>query len=305
MGVETITVFKPTGPLNKVWLMWEVVKKFYSLSDDAHRAEIASLEKQINEHWTEAADLTEERMRGGTILADKKRLAGLSGDILIRATILHLLTAFVEFAVKQIFKLLLPNKKLPQRTSFETDLINPLKAIGAFTDYPPEYCKSVHKYRNAVRNQFAHGDWFELAREVQDLDLTKAFEGTAKLMAHFETNMQRLRPNEYYEVYIAKTLPEEQTSPDPTTWKFLVELPASARGTESEAMAAAGRAFRSELMSNPDFRSVRCRWAKLVPGVSRKLDPSKCIIGDRFRVTSDGCRVWILQKPSESDKSLQ
>jgi hypothetical protein len=177
-------------------------------------------------------------------------------------------------------------------------LINPLKVIGAFTDYPPEYCESVHRYRDAVRNQFAHGNWFELAKEVQDLDLTKAFEGTAKLMAHFETNIHRLRPNEYYEVYIAKT---EQTSPDPTTWKLLVELPASARGTESEALAAARQAFRRELMTN--FQSDRCSWAKLVPGVPRKLDPSKCIIGDRFRVTHDECRVWILQKPSESEVS--
>jgi hypothetical protein len=305
MGVETITVFKPTGPLNKVWLMWEVVKKFYRLSDEAHSDKIASLEEQIND-WTQAADvteadLTEERLRGGAMLADEKRLAGLSGDILTRATILHLLTAFVEFAVKQIFTFLLPDNTLPAIPKFERDLINPLKAIGAFTDYPPEYRESVHKYRDAVRNQFAHGDWIELAREVQDLDLTKAFEGTAKLMAHFETNMQRLRPNEYYEVYTAKTLPEEQTSPDPTTWKFLVVLPASARGTESEAMAAARRAFRSELMTN--FQSVSCSWAKLVPGVPRKLDPSKCIIGDRFRVIHDECRVWILQKPSESEVS--
>jgi hypothetical protein len=297
MGVETLTVFKSTGPLNKVWLMWEVVKKFYRLSDDAHSAEIADLEKQIND-WTQAADvteadLTEETLRGGAILADKKKVAGLSGDILIRATILHLLTAFVEFAVRQIFKLLLPNKKLPQKPSF-TDLINPLKTIGAFTDYPPEYCESVHKYREDVRNQFAHGNWVELAKEVQDLDLTKAFEGTAKLMAHFEANIQRLRPNEYYEVYIAKTFPEEQTGPDPTTWKFLVELPASARGTESEAMAAVRRAFRRELMTN--FQSDRRSWAKLVPGVAPKLDPLKCI-------TRDGYRVWILQKTGESEVS--
>jgi hypothetical protein len=82
-----------------------------------------------------------------------------------------------------------------------------------------------------------------------------------------------------------------------------VELPASARGSESEAMAAARRAFRMELVSNPNFQSGKSSWAKLVPGIPRKLDPSTCIIGDRFRVTSDGCRVWILQKPSESEVS--
>jgi hypothetical protein len=302
MDVETITVFEPTGPLNRVWLMWEVVKIFYRLSDAAHSDEIAVLEKQLDD-WTqaadatEAADLTEEQMRHGAMLADKKRLAGLSGNILIRATILHLLTAFVEFAVKQIFELLLPDKKLPPEPKFVRDFIDPLKEIRAFTDFPPEYCESVFKFRDDVRNNFAHGNWVELAREVQDLDLTKAFEGTAKLMAHFETNMQRLRPNEYYEVYIAKNLPEEQTSQDPTTWKFLVEFPANARGTQMEAVSAARQAFRRELMSNPEFKLGNGGWAKLVPGI-RKLDPSK-----RFRVTDDECRVWILQKPSESEVS--
>jgi len=294
MDVETITVFKPTGPLNRVWLMWEVVKKFYRLSDDAHSAEIAALEKQINEHRTETADLaeedlTEERLRSGAILANKKKLAGLSGNILTRAAILHLLTAFVEFAVKQIFKLLLPDNELPVKPRLEKDLILPLKAIEAFTEYPSEYRESVIKYREAIRNQFAHGNWIELAREVQDLDVTKAFEGTAKLMAHFEANIQRLRPNEYYEVYIAKAFPEEQTSPDPTTWRFLVELPTSALGTQMEAIAAAKRAFRSQLM-----KSGRPSWAKLVPGVARKLDPSKCI-------RRNGYRVWILQKPGEAE----
>jgi len=48
MNVESITVFRPTGPLNRVWLMWEVVKKFYRLSDDAHLKEIASLEREID-----------------------------------------------------------------------------------------------------------------------------------------------------------------------------------------------------------------------------------------------------------------
>jgi len=299
MDVEAITVFKPTGPLNRVWLMWEVVKKFYRLSDEAHSAEIADLEKQITD-WTQAADtteaedLTEKRMRGGAILADKKNVADLSGDILTRATILHLLTAFVEFAVKQIFELLLPDEKLPAKPWLEKHLIPPLKAIGAFTEYPPEYLESVDKFRDDVRNNFAHGNWVELAREVQALDLAKAFEGTAKLMAHFETNMQRLRPNEYYEVYISEHPVDES---DSTTWKFLVELPTSARGTQMEAATAAQQAFRRELMHNPDFKSGRFSWTRLVPGI-RKLDPSK-----RFRVTDDDCRVWILHKANESEVS--
>jgi hypothetical protein len=114
-------------------------------------------------------------LRSAAELADQRRLMGLSETILIRATVLHLLTAFVEFAVKQVFKLVLPDKELPKRPSFMKDLIAPLAQAEAITDFPPEYCGQVHKYRDVVRNQFAHGDWFELAREVQDLDIEKPF----------------------------------------------------------------------------------------------------------------------------------
>jgi hypothetical protein len=51
MNVETLQIFTPTGRLNRVWLMWEVVKKFYRLSDEAHLNEVASLEKQIESHF--------------------------------------------------------------------------------------------------------------------------------------------------------------------------------------------------------------------------------------------------------------
>jgi hypothetical protein len=195
MSIESITVFRPTGPLNKVWLMWEVVKKFYRLSDDAHIREIASLEKQIDAHFGEG-DPSQQTMRSAALLADQRHLADLSGNILIRATVLHLQTAFVEFAVKEVFKLVLPNHTIPQRPDFMRDLMAPLKVAGAFTNFPSEYLQDVFGHRDAVRNSFAHGDWFELAKAVQDLDLEKAFVGTGKLMDHFQANLRRLRPKQ-------------------------------------------------------------------------------------------------------------
>jgi hypothetical protein len=144
MNVESITVFKPNGPLNKVWLMWEVVKKFYRLADNAHMEEIAALEKQIDAQFAEG-DLSEQTMRSAALLADQRHLADLSGSIFIRAAILHLQTAFVEFAVKEVFKLVLPDRVIPHRPRFMEDLINPLKEAGAFTDFPPEYLQDVFK----------------------------------------------------------------------------------------------------------------------------------------------------------------
>ena len=126
--------------------------------------EIAALEKQIDAQFAEG-DLSEQTMRSAALLADQRHLADLSGSIFIRAAILHLQTAFVEFAVKEVFKLVLPDRVIPHRPRFMEDLINPLKEAGAFTDFPPEYLQDVFKHRDAVRNSFAHGDWFKLAQQ--------------------------------------------------------------------------------------------------------------------------------------------
>jgi hypothetical protein len=150
MSVESITVFSSSGPLNKVWLMWEVVKKFYRLSDTAHSEEIAALEKQINAQFVEG-DLSQQTMRNAARLADQRHLADLSGTILVRGTVLHLQTAFVEFAIKEVFKLVLPDRAIPPRPRFMEDLITPLKEAGAFTDFPPEYLQDVFAHRDAVR----------------------------------------------------------------------------------------------------------------------------------------------------------
>ena len=248
MNVESITVFRPIGPLNKVWLMWEVVKKFYRLSDNAHVAEIAALEKQIDAQFAEG-DLSERTMRSTELLADQKHLADLSGNILIRATVLHLQTAFVEFAVKEVFKLVLPNHTIPQRPDFMRDLIAPLKEAGAFADFPPEYLQDVFGHRDAVRNRFAHGDWFKLAQAIQGLDLEKAFVGTGKLMDHLQANLRRLRPNDYYEVKIGEHFPEEQTDPHPKLWRFLVEIPESVKQShEWKSISVARKAARTEII---------------------------------------------------------
>ena len=263
MNVESITVFSPSGPLNKVWLMWEVVKKFYRLSDSAHTEEIAALEKQIDAQFAED-DLSQQTMRSAALLADQRHLADLSGNILVRATVLHLQTAFVEFAIKEVFKLVLPDRVIPPRPRFMEDLVNPLKAVGAFTDFPPEYLQDVFAHRDAVRNSFAHGDWFELAKAVQGLDLEKAFVGTGKFMEHLQANLRRLRPNNYYEVTIGERFPDEERDPHPQLWKFLVEIPESVRGSHQyRAISLARKAAGTEIINHPNFKP-HASWATFV-----------------------------------------
>jgi hypothetical protein len=289
MSIESITVFKPTGVLNKVWLMWEVVKTFYSLSDEAHLERIAGLEKQIKEQFDDSTR-SEEKFRAVASLADKRNLADLSGNILVRAAILHLQTAFIEFAVKEVFKLVLPDRTIPRKPQFFADLIKPLKEAGAFTGFPREYLDSVSKYWDAVRNQYAHGDWFELAKEVKDLDLVKAFEGTAKLMEHFQTNLRRIRPNEYYKVLVGGEWFEEKTEHQPKIWKFLVEVPESLESShQNRAITAARNVGGTELRNDMNF--PHGSWAKLFLVDPAKLNFTSCVV-------SDDCKVWIVEKPN-------
>jgi hypothetical protein len=165
-----------------------IVKKFYRLSDEA---QVASLEKQIESHFCKD-DLSEQTLRRAAELADKNRFAELSGNILVQATVFHLLTAFVEFAMKEVFKLVWPNESIPEAW---LDLIERLKKVGVFTQDPPEYVDNVSKYREPVRNQLAHGDWRELAKTIRTLNIEKVFLGTAKLMEHLQTNLGGVRPD--------------------------------------------------------------------------------------------------------------
>lgn len=105
-----------------------------------------------------------------------------------------------------------------------------------------------------MRNQFAHGDWVELANEIRGLDLDKAFEGTAKLMEHFQTNLQRIRPHEYYKVTIVGKWQGEKDERLVEVWKFLVQVPESLQSSHHSAAAMAAREVGgSELRKGVNF----------------------------------------------------
>jgi hypothetical protein len=289
MSIENITIFKPTGPLNKVWLMWEVVKTFYKFSDEAHVDAISNFELQIEEQFAEPSR-SEEKFRAVAMLADQRNRADLSGNILVRAAVLHLQTAFVEFALKEIFKFVFPGREIPSRPELMRDLIRPLEQAGAFKDFPPEYKENVQKYWNSVRNQFAHGDWAELAKEVKDMNLAKAFEGTAKLMEHFETNLRQIRPYEYYNVSVGGPWLDEKTEQPSKFWRFLVAVPENAQSSQQQLAITAARNVGGNELRN-DLNYPQGSWAKLTFVDPTKLDFKSCVI-------SDSCKVWVIEKPN-------
>jgi hypothetical protein len=103
----------------------------------------------------------------------------LSSKVLVNASVLELLPGFAEFAVKEIVKLVEPAKPIPRDWS---DLINILRTRDIFTGYPENYAKHVQNHRETVRNNFAHGNWEQLAVEVGSVDLDEALVGTVEFV---------------------------------------------------------------------------------------------------------------------------
>ena len=125
-------------------------------------------------------------------LADLQKQTTLSSEILVVAAVRHLLSAFVEFVLKEIVMLVDPDSQLPDGAAckFQEHLIDPLKAKGIFTGFPQEYVKNVQNNRVTVRNYFSHGDWAKLAANVGSADLDSALFATAKFVLRLQSKLE-------------------------------------------------------------------------------------------------------------------
>jgi hypothetical protein len=66
---------------------------------------------------------------------------------------------------------------------FQEHVLKPLQQEGFLLTEPDDYKDNVEKYRDSVRNAFAHGEWAQLAIAVESVSLDRAFLGTAQLIA--------------------------------------------------------------------------------------------------------------------------
>ena len=98
---------------------------------------------------------------------------------------MHLLASFFEFALKEVVNFLYPDSPVPQgkQCAFQKHVLKPLREKGFLLSEPEDYKQNVEKYRDSVRNAFAHGEWPQLAIAVESVSLDKAFHGTAQLIA--------------------------------------------------------------------------------------------------------------------------
>jgi hypothetical protein len=186
-NIDDIALFHPTGRMSKVWLMWETVRRFANLLDNAHAKQILSLQ-EILKKYEGSEMLSEDKIHDLLELTDLHSQTSLSSKVLVKATVLELLSGFAEFAVKEIVKLAEPDQSTLRRGWQE--LINILRAKGIFTGYPENYEKHVQDHRETVRNNFAHGNWKELAEDVGSVDLDEALLGTVEFIGSMQHQLE-------------------------------------------------------------------------------------------------------------------
>jgi hypothetical protein len=189
--LDDLVLFGPAGRMSKVWLMCETVKRFARLLDDAHAREILSLDTTLASYLRREID-SEDSLYRLAELADLQKQTTLSSEVLVIATVRHLLSAFVAFALREIVTLVAPDSPLPdgKDCEFQKHLVDPLKAKGIFTGFPQEYVENVQKNRETVRNSFSHGDWVKLAANVGSVDLNDALLATAKFVSELQSKLE-------------------------------------------------------------------------------------------------------------------
>src|SRR5260370_5393304 len=182
--IEDLGLFHSTGRFSRVWLMWETVKRFCLLADEANASAREKRHRAIKK-FDGKEPTSEDELEYLFEISDLNTQTEHSSNILLKAVIVHLLASFVEFALKEVVNFLYRDNSVPQgkQCRFQDHVLKPLQEKGLLLIEPDDYKDNVEKYRGSVRNAFAHGEWAQLAMAVESVSLDKAFLGTAQLIA--------------------------------------------------------------------------------------------------------------------------
>jgi hypothetical protein len=112
---------------------------------------------------------------------------------LTRASILSLLSGFVEFCLLEVYQLVFHSYPNRSRPDLLRDIIRPLEAeIGQIE--PPEVYKAyVLDSRETIRNALQHGRWMGLKEQSDKIDVNNAFLGVVSYMSLIEEALLKAR----------------------------------------------------------------------------------------------------------------
>ncbi len=174
--IEDYGIFLQLKSLSHVRDLWEATVSQSLILDNAHSNELEKLSNAPKPDDPELAYLLEER----------ERILSLSNDTLIKANIFSLVSAFFEYGMLEVYKLVFGSPPPYARPDLVRDIINPLKAQGLVGEPPDDYEDNVLAYRDSIRNGFSHGRWSELPQATAHIDLYDTFIGTIAYFSEIE-----------------------------------------------------------------------------------------------------------------------
>ncbi len=177
--IDDYGIFLGIDELNHVRDFWEATVAQCLILDHAHDQEISKITVSNPPADPELMTLLEER----------KNILSISDKFLIKTNIFSLVSAFFEYGMLEVYKLVFGGSPTAVRPDLVRDILEPLKEIGVVGEAPDNYDAHVLAHRNPIRNAFAHGRWGDLDDATKDVDLHDAFLGT---IAYFSETEDRL-----------------------------------------------------------------------------------------------------------------
>jgi len=180
-SIEDMVVFDRDGQLANVHQMWEATKVQSMVLDEAHSKRLEKLAQSVK---------VEMDPETGWMLSEMVAALNLSDRYLVKANIFFLQTAFFEFGIREVFRLVFPTTALPPKPNLKKDILEPLKERQVITTIPEAYRIHVLENRDAVRSAFAHGDWKELPNHLANVDLHEVFWGICAYFLEIQENLR-------------------------------------------------------------------------------------------------------------------
>jgi hypothetical protein len=160
--------FDEHGPLDHLNVYWAAVVHFCKTLDSA--------QEQAKQAITRAlANSSPDDPEGCFMLHSELECVSLADETLTKATIFIVLCSFKEFALKELYYQLKGEKPLPKKRGCYQRIQKAFIRRGLWPTPPELNERFSHDAYSSVRNNFAHGDWTALKKELPNLELHDEF----------------------------------------------------------------------------------------------------------------------------------
>lgn len=175
-------VFANTPELAHVRAFWQALVS-HALTIDEASARIAELNNPRDTEDPEYA----------AWLDDQEHAAMDAHFYLTRASILSLLSGFVEFCLLEIYQIVFHSYPTRSRPDFLRDVLRPLENEIGQLEPPDAYKKTILDSREAIRNALQHGRWMGLKEQSDGIDVHNAFLGVVSYTSLIEEALRKSR----------------------------------------------------------------------------------------------------------------